>query len=160
MLCVLKNIIFAGMKQILKYLLMSLLAILIFYGGAGVNLISYCCTDCVKAGVEALVSESCCIIHNHNHNHDKAVADTEEHDFSFNNVHNCGIERVEFEWTAEENARTLVISPLITDVLFSTVTSPLLAGPQSASSFTVTGGDPPLALPPRDYLSLLTTLLI
>ena len=50
------------MKNALTYLFVVFLAALVFYGGAGVNLVTYCCTDCSSEGVTALLESKCCDI--------------------------------------------------------------------------------------------------
>ncbi|MDR2681264.1 MAG: hypothetical protein LBC47_10700 [Tannerella sp.] len=53
------------MKSIFTYLFTIIPAALVFYGGAGVNVISYCCNQCRSAGIEILREDKCCEIHNY-----------------------------------------------------------------------------------------------
>ena len=46
------------MRRFATSLFLVILASLIFYGGAGVNFVSYCCGVCEKEGVEALLELS------------------------------------------------------------------------------------------------------
>ena len=55
------------MKKTFTYILSIFMAVLVFYGGAGINVISYCCKECRSAGIEALLNDKCCDIHHHNH---------------------------------------------------------------------------------------------
>ena len=58
------------MRRFATSLFLVILASLIFYGGAGVNFVSYCCGVCEKEGVEALLAAKCCEIHGHDHSRD------------------------------------------------------------------------------------------
>ena len=51
------------MKKIVTYLFIVFLATLVFYGGAGVNLVTYCCGDCRMEGVTVLLENKCCEMH-------------------------------------------------------------------------------------------------
>ena len=53
------------MKKAVTYLFIVFLASLIFYGGAGVNFITYCCGDCRTEGVAVLLNDNCCEVHGH-----------------------------------------------------------------------------------------------
>ena len=48
------------MKKTVTYLFIVFLATLVFYGGAGVSLVTYCCGDCQTEGVTALLENKCC----------------------------------------------------------------------------------------------------
>lgn len=132
------------------------LASLIFYGGAGVNLINYCCGDCLKTGIEAVVTKDCCSTHNH----DTETRAKEEMPLSINGIHDCGIERIEFSWTAEDTGRIIQLQPLVTDVLFPASFNSLLIEPVLDSVVQYVENNPPPILPPREYLAQLTVLLI
>lgn len=144
------------MKQFLKYTILSLLAGLIFYGGAGVNWVTYCCNDCFKVGIQAAVSESCCGSHADT---ESTIPEIVTYPVAINGLHNCGIERVEFEWTFD-NERSLIILPFITDVLYNLSYTYLLTDSNLLADVFFNEDDPPSVLPPRAYLALLTTLLI
>lgn len=66
------------MRRFATSLFLVILASLIFYGGAGVNFVSYCCGVCEKEGVEALLEAKCCEIHGHDHSRDKLANNTVE----------------------------------------------------------------------------------
>lgn len=140
----------SDMKRLFTTLLIGMMAALVFYGGAGVNVASYCCDDCRSQGVEVLVGDMCCDVHEHEH---------AANDCSLASGLSCSLERVNFEWTnAYEQSPDMhpaafqlfdfglssvaLLSPLITQCLLSAV-----------------GEDPPPRCP-RVYLSLLTSLLI
>ncbi len=84
------------MRRFATSLFLVILASLIFYGGAGVNFVSYCCGVCEKEGVEALLEAKCCEIHGHDHSRDKLANNTVE----CCGMNGCGIERVDFDWNS------------------------------------------------------------
>ena len=86
------------MRRFATSLFLVILASLIFYGGAGVNFVSYCCGVCEKEGVEALLEAKCCEIHGHDHSRDKLANNTVE----CCGMNGCGIERVDFDWNSAE----------------------------------------------------------
>jgi hypothetical protein len=60
------------MKKVFTYLVTFIMAALVFYGGAGINLISYCCNLCSMEGIEAVTNGKCCDIHHHHHSDNHA----------------------------------------------------------------------------------------
>ncbi|MDH6304139.1 hypothetical protein M2459_000851 [Parabacteroides sp. PF5-5] len=147
------------MKEYVKYLLVTVLAALVFYGGCGVNLISYCCDDCHSYGVEVVKSDICCDIHHHNHTcehatetHTASCADhTQEADC-------CSLERISFEWN-QVNMPDFQLEPLNFDIFNCQVVS-LVPAINQTDILYADQNAPPLIVCPRAYLSLLTTLLI
>ena len=135
------------------------MAALVFYGGAGINVVSFCCNDCWAAGVEAIKNDKCCEIHGHDH-HDVQVAIIEHTDGAIQHSHEmcCHLRRVDFDWDTERIA-SLNIQPIVFD-LFDLVPQSvsLVPLPVINQISTVMPTGPPLC--PRTYLSLLTTLLI
>ena len=141
------------MKRLLVYTLLVFLASLVFYGGSGVNLVSYCCGHCEEEGVEALLEDKCCDIHEHAH---KPLF---THASDFEHTHGCDIERVSFDWNSV-NVQIPDLQPIAHDLCLFTL-SPILQIPfqwtDTQANIHTTG--PPIICP-RTYLSLLTTLLI
>lgn len=170
-----------GMKKISTYFLTLCMATLVFYGGAGVNIISYCCGDCRSAGIEALIHNKCCEIHQHNHKHHTAhnhhsekascnhttqnCCDTNHHSCKSCSNHSsgscCSMERIDFDWNTQNTAEQEIdLSPIVFDLLSNELfiySNTLL--PFISEANTVMPNGPPLACP-RDYLSILTVLLI
>ncbi len=143
-----------------KYILVTLLAFLIFYGGAGVNLISYCCDECRSAGWEVLVDDKCCDIHNHEHSCDHPEINHNCSTNAFDKSTCCDLERVDFEWDNTENPEP-ELEPAVTDLFdFGTITASLFIESFQADILHPDAEAPPLIGNPRHYLSLLTTLLI
>lgn len=144
------------MKRLFTYPFVILMAALVFYGGAGVNIASFCCQDCRSAGMEVLAGDMCCEIHGHTH--DDISIESAEGNISHTHKMCCSLERISFDWGYEkvsiENPQPVVLD-LLTDGLsdISVITLPIV----SEITSVMPNGPP---LPPREYLSLLTTLLI
>lgn len=152
-------------KKKLTYLFVALLAFLVFYGGAGINYISYCCDDCRSAGFEVVTSDKCCEIHEHehdqDHNHDHVLTGT--HDECSDHLCEttcCTLQRIDFEWDQSSNP-IFSFQPLEIDLLSMQIpTAALLPDLELTETLFVRHDGPPLIVCPRVYLSLLTTLLI
>lgn len=138
------------------YLFTLLMAFLVFYGGAGVNIVSFCCSECRSAGMEVLTGNKCCEIHGHSH--DEVTIEAATAGISHSHEMCCNMHRISFDWdyekTSIESPQPLVVD-LFADGLpdLSNIILPIVS---EVTSVMPTG--PPL--PPRVYLSLLTTLLI
>ena len=156
------------MKKIFTNLFAVFMAVLVFYGGAGVNIISYCCNDCRAAGIEALIHDKCCDIHHHNHDQDQDHNHESDSSKSCCNTlkdhssdDNCNMERIDFDWNVQ-NADELKIelSPDVHNLFSDSFLNNSYAYlPVMSEDNTVMPKGPPLVLP-RDYLSILTVLLI
>lgn len=143
------------MKKAVTYLFIVFLATLIFYGGAGVNLITYCCGDCRTEGAAVLLDDKCCEIHGHDHSgvETNLLMPTPEADDC------CDVERVNFDWSYFSRP-VLDLQPAVTDLLTLGLTCfSLITYFDVAEGSVGWQGSPPV-LCPRIYLSLLTTLLI
>ena len=170
------------MKKIFTYTVTWIMAALICYGGAGVNLISYCCNLCRLEGIEAVANDKCCEIHHHHHvnnqqihhasgfcdhasnecvedNHSDRIQDycDFQEDHSAGNC--CRFERISFDWSVQNLSKQETgFSPLSFDLFSCNLfTSVDLRFADKIHSQIPHG--PPIVLP-RDYLSILTALLI
>jgi hypothetical protein len=128
-------------------------AALLFYGGAGVNVVQYCCIGCENKGIEA-VSDKC--------GHDACCAKDEcgschcgRHDGTV-----CSIKRVEFEWQSVD-VDCFYMLPPVCDVPRFTLDYLLSQNKFmfSAVESHIDDDAPPIVLP-KTYLSLLSTLVI
>lgn len=145
------------MKKAATYLFVLILATLVFYGGAGVNIISYCCSDCRTEGVEVLLDDACCDVHEHNHGDVELLADEVPCDSLQSML--CDIERVDFDWMYA-SSQGLDLQPAVFDLFsFGIPDISLILGPILNKLTSITPTRPPFICP-RIYLSLLTTLLI
>ena len=157
-----------------------MMAALVVYGGAGINLISYCCNLCRMEGIEAVILDKCCDIHHHNHSDKKIHHPTSgccEHTCDVHNggalhpccdIHEeyssadcCSLERVSFDWCIQNlPEQEIDISPLILDFSACNMLAiTYLENITTGEKHTPASHGPPIALP-RDYLSILTVLLI
>ena len=136
------------MKKAFTYLVIFFMAALVFYGGAGINLISYCCNICQLEGIEAVVKDKCCDIHHHDHS---------EH----SSTDCCSLEWVSFDWLTQNSTELEKdLSPVTLDLLFSDIFAIIHSDNlTSRERFVPASHGPPKVLP-RDYLSILTVLLI
>ncbi|MDD2436272.1 MAG: hypothetical protein PHG27_03340 [Massilibacteroides sp.] len=132
-----------------------LLTSFIFYGGAGVKIVTYCCHDCCKAGIKAVVEKSYCETHHHFVTVNKNTAETQ-----LNDSHVCSLERISFEWNIQHDDELFSFEPLCFDVSFDLFDILLIS--EHFSNLMTNGkeNDPPPVRLPRKYLSLLTALLI
>ena len=181
------------MKKTFTNIVVVFMAVLVFYGGAGVNIISYCCNECRSAGIEALINDKCCEIHHHNHDdYDKHNHSLHSHDALASSNSNCShtahtednccepghieshnsrsehssgdscnMERIDFDWSFQNIAElTFELSPDVYELFSNNIfISSSEQIPLIGEINTVLPNGPPLVLP-RDYLSVLTILLI
>ena len=170
-----------------------MMAALIFYGGAGVNLISYCCNLCRSEGIEAVANDKCCEIHHHHHaghhpigihqitdnqlihhtsgcceqgcntsseeNHNDTAQDYCDFQEDHSTGNCCSFERISFDWSVQSvSKQDTCFSPLSFDLfsynLFTSVDLRI-----ADKIHTQIPHGPPIVLP-REYLSILTALLI
>ncbi|MDR2968454.1 MAG: hypothetical protein LBV32_02475 [Tannerellaceae bacterium] len=147
------------MKKMFTYLFVTLMAALVFYGGAGVNVASFCCQDCRSEGLEVLAGDKCCEIHGHSHDLEHETIEHADASFTHSNEMCCRMSRISFDWGFEkvsvENPQPVMLDLLTNDGVSTISVIPL---PVVKEIMPVIPKGPPL--PPRDYLSTLTTLLI
>ena len=134
------------MKNTVTYLFIVFLAALVFYGGAGVNLITYCCEDCRTA------------IHEHEHCTEMAKhvsscchADGEDNC--------CDVEHISFDWTVFQGA-LLNLQPVAIDLVSLTASNISLVPALIMDKAVDVVRDAPPGITPDIYLSLLTVLLV
>lgn len=140
-------------KAITTYTLIAFLAALVFYGGGGVNFISYCCDNCRAEGMEAVAHDSCCGSHEHSCGSDSCE--------SLNETGCCTLTRVCFDWSQAVHP-VFSFQPVVSNLTAPAAlpaTSPV-PGPDLVGALFPRLNGPPLLIRPRAYLSLLTTLLI
>ena len=147
------------MKNTVTSICVVIMALLLFYGGAGVNLITYCCNDCRAEGVAVLMEDRCCEIHEHQHcSESDTKNDCTDHSHA-DEEDCCDVERVDFEWNALQ-IPPMQMQPVVLDLaaLMATIYS-LIPDPYVQSYDFIEKWDPPVTCP-KVYLSLLNTLLI
>lgn len=149
------------MKKTFTYLFILVMSALIFYGGAGINVISYCCDKCRSAGIEVVSDHKCCEMHKHHHEHHAAANPSCEKCIEHTDDMCCGLKRLKHDWNNQNVSDSeLDIEPVAIDLLYAGTcnisTIPLLSAEEN---LIIMATGPPLKIP-RAYLSLLTTLLI
>ena len=102
------------MKNAVTYLFIVFLASLIFYGGAGVNLITYCCGDCRTEGVVVLLNDTCCDVHEHSCC--STADEVSACDSGCCEEDCCDMERISFDWSSSNNP-IVELQPAVTDLL-------------------------------------------
>ena len=145
------------MKKTVTYLFIVFLASLIFYGGAGVNFVTYCCNDCRTEGVAVLLNDNCCEVHGHG----CCDTTTEEASCSSGCCEDdcCDLERISFDWSNFNNP-IVELQPVMIDLLsFSSSLTSLVPVPSIKEYISQDQDGPPIVCP-RIYLNLLTSLLI
>ena len=145
------------MKNAVTYLFIVFLASLIFYGGAGVNLITYCCGDCRTEGVALLLNDTCCDVHEHNCC--STADEVSACDSGCCEEDCCDMERISFDWSSSNNP-IVELQPAVTDLLsFASPLASLVPVPFLKEYIAQEQDGPPVVCP-RVYLYLLTSLLI
>lgn len=139
------------MRKKAAYLCILFLATLIFYGGAGVNLVTYCCGDCRSEGVAVLLEKDCCEVHGHEHGEADVLCETEDAC--------CDLERVSFDWNSTSQL-IVNLQPVVIDLLSLGISSASLPASLPENKVFLFDDNSPPVVCPRFYLSLLTTLLI
>lgn len=75
---------------------------LVFYGGAGVNVISFCCNDCRNEGTEVLKKDMCCEIHGHSHHEHEVAVECDDHcNIQHTDEMCCNLKRIDFDWDTQ-----------------------------------------------------------
>lgn len=147
------------MKKVFTYSFIVLLAALVFYGGAGVNVISFCCDDCQAVGTEVLKEDMCCEIHGHTHEHDTMVEAADGSHLNHEKEMCCDLERIAFDWDSQY-VFSIELQPVTIDLLFAGLSDiSIIPLPHYKELIPIMSNGPPERAP-RAYLSLLTTLLI
>ena len=176
------------------------MVVLVFYGGAGINIISYCCNECRSKGIEVLQNHTCNDIHHHHHADAfmfQATTDDNENSYvTANTFHatsdcsdkmcnkheadnppdykidhcafcddhsseECSLERINFYWSSYKLSKqeTNLFPEHFTLFSCNLLNYNSLDIISNGDNITSAPHRPPPVLP-RDYLSILTVLLI
>lgn len=147
------------MKKLLSISLTVLLAIVITYAGSGINAYSFCCEDCHTFGVEAIVDNKCCDVHN-----DQPLAEQETNDnvICETSHDECSLDRLDIDLqdAPSENNQTQTAIDLL-DIYFTTLLYP---SNRIEPDETITGFVSQTQRPPNlseiVYFTMLETLII
>ena len=137
------------MKKIAKQLGIYIVSLLVFYGGSGINIASFCCDNCQSDGIAGIAEETCCIIHSH---------ESEDAGYDSYGTH-CSLSRLLYDWSSS-NSTTFKFEPASFELLNICLPVDLTVSPQIENKITYECSTGHFILCPRAYLSLLTTLLI
>ena len=150
------NYLCIGMKKICIYPFVFILSALIFYGGSGINIASFCCKGCKSEGI-AKIAEGCCHkTHCHDHedaDHQDSTCDTHEAKTC------CALSRIIYDWNTS-NTLSFKSESVNFELIKNCLPNDLYVFSSISNDRTYESATSPPFLTPRDYLSLLTTLLI
>lgn len=147
------------MRTIFTYLCAIVISALVFYGGAGINVVSYCCDQCRIAGIEAVSGHECCDIHEHHYTHEMTEVSVCRSCVSHADGNCCDITRLQYDWKTISELE-FNLEPATIDLLFAgSGNIALISNPTFEEITSIMPTGPPLRTP-KAYLSLLTTLLI
>ena len=130
---------------------------LIFYGGSGINIASFCCDTCQAKGIEVITKGLCCDLHCHDsdgvgHNETDIDSDFHHHDAL------CSLSRLIYDW--DSIISTFKCGPDSFELFYTCLPASLTLSSYTVDNITYEYSTGPPILCPREYLSLLTTLLI
>lgn len=148
------------MKNFIQHIIILFLAATISYGGAGINIYSYCCSDCSVYGADVILANKCCETHHHHHDHETMP---DENDVCHDHAQDescCSLENVSFDWSQVLASNIFIQAP----VFVAGIEDLLSITPTSGSSFYSElnphiFNDPPFN-EPRTYLAFIRVLLI
>jgi hypothetical protein len=154
---------------------------LVLYGGAGINVIFYCCNQCRSTGIETLHKDNCCEIHNqtcdHNSHSSEPAKSTCHSDYEdnghpadyvayYNHYNNeyaeddcCNIKRINFDWCSHSFSELEInLLPAVFNLLPYAIVDISNIDHLTVEIGVIMPKGPPVY--PRDYLSKYTVLLI
>ena len=146
------------MKKIAKQLGIYIVSLLIFYGGSGINIASFCCDNCQSEGVAGIAEETCCTIHSHE-SEDAGYAGTDANPGYDSSGTHCSLSRLLYDWNTSTSS-TFKLDSNYFELAAICLPLELAASPQVEENITYECSAGPLVFTPQTYLSLLTTLLI
>jgi len=154
------------MKRLFTYSMAITMAALVLYGGSGLNVMNFCCNNCRAAGMLAVAGmthhtdghenhDSCCEGHagesatsacsNHANRSDKGC---------------CSFKHISFDWNLHNTPKLVTDQfPVSIDMFANELGGSYICFSLSGEHKGIMPDGPPLFIP-RDYLSLLTVLLI
>lgn len=148
------------MKNFIQHIIILFLAAMISYAGAGINIYSYCCSDCSVYGADVILANKCCETHHHHHDHETAP---DENDVCHDHAQDescCSLENVSFDWSQVLASNIFIQAPVFVagiDDLMSITPSSIISTYSEANLYSF--GDPPF-YEPRTYLAFIRVLLI
>jgi hypothetical protein len=145
----------------LKYLFAFGFAAYFLLVGAGYNVVSYCCPDCAKEGIEAVATRSCDAVHHHSHsksyqhqNKDITCSDSNHHS------DRCHLLRLHIDTPSIQVLPNLLNNTISTTILFFPSEILFILKPALAIQYAI---PPPYSRSPfsgREIMALHSVLLI
>lgn len=141
----------------IQFTIILLLIAAVGYGGSGINYMVYCCDTCQDDGVEAVLDNKCCETHKHDHT---TIPDHVQSAIEHKDHHSiCGMKRISFDWNTTI-ALFLSLQPMVINLNFFSNYLISFSSNLFIQRTEYTGLSAPPLFYPRQYLSLLTVLLI
>ena len=146
-----------SMGKLGTYPMVFMIAALVFYGGSGINVASFCCTECQSAGIKGIAKGFCREIHDHGHESDSHHSASDF--FEDSDEMSCFLTHIMYDWST---SNTSIINPEPAVCFLMSIAAPggLVAFSPFIEDRTYENACGPPILCPHTYLSLLTTLLI
>ena len=146
------------MKKICTYTIVYLMSTLIFYGGSGINIASFCCNSCQSEGITGIVEGACCDIHCHDYEDFDFPKPYIDSDCDTHEAH-CSLSRIMYDWNTS-SVSTFRYEQYGFDLMKICLPVGLTVHFYVVNDITYEYSTGPPVLSPRAYLSLLTILLI
>lgn len=148
------------MKKFLSTTLSFLLAFVLTYAGSGINAFSFCCDDCHTYGIEAVVDNKCCDVHE---NECSTIELGENGDVFCNASHQeCELDRLSLDLQdiSTDNNQSEIKLPISTTLFTTTLLNLLVNLEDEPLTGYVSQTQKPPNLSKLVYFSLLETLII
>ena len=147
------------MKKFLSISITFLLAIVITYAGSGINAYSFCCEDCHTIGLEVILGDKCCDIHQ---DECSSELDNFNNDICETSHDECSLERLNIDLQGAASDKSLTeLSTKVLNIYLTTLHSYLI---QNTEDKTIIGYISQTQNPPNlsklVYFSMLETLII
>ncbi|MBD8387989.1 hypothetical protein [Dysgonomonas sp. BGC7] len=155
------------MKKFAQILILVILSVTVFFTGAGVTIINYCCSSCSEQTLFVTQHHVCCLQDSSTNDEDsccdesykETVNKSCEHGQSYEKIDHCTASRLAIDIDSA-SFRPHVIAPFfwISDVQL--IQSILLLSNKIEVSDNYALFDRPPEIPPREYLSMIRVLII
>ena len=144
------------MKKSLIHSILLILILSISYGGSGFSYMTYCCNDCEAFGLSSVLNGKCCDTHHHH------FEETEDGCINFYHTDHdsfCDMERLPVNWLSEASSFP-ILQPVIIDLNLFFSHKQLYPIPLENMGQGMLCKQNQTPISPREYLSLLTILII
>ncbi len=148
------------MKKFLSTSLAFLLAFVIAYAGSGINAYTFCCEDCHTFGVEAIIGDNCCDVHNDACSTSEQTAN--ENEVSETSHQQCEMDRLNLDLQdrSTQDSQPDIKIPILKSFLTATLYNLIQYSENEPLTVFVSQTQKPPNLSEQVYFSLLETLII